>query len=75
MEFSAKILQGKKPVTVRPADLLEPRLPSARKEIEHLRPSDESVISYAIFPEITKAYLQRHLVTSEHGWANAGALG
>ena len=74
-DFAAKILQGEKPITQRPADLLEPRLPSARKEIEHLRPSDESVISYAIFPEITKAYLQRHLVTSEHGWANAGALG
>ncbi len=50
-EFAAKILQGEKPITQRPADLLEPpRLPKARKEIEHLHPSDESVISYAMFP-------------------------
>ncbi|HQC64162.1 MAG TPA: oxaloacetate decarboxylase subunit alpha, partial [Anaerolineaceae bacterium] len=74
-EFAAKILQGEKPITQRPADLLEPRLPKAREEIEHLHPSDESVISYAMFPEITKAYLERHQVTSEYGWANAGALG
>jgi oxaloacetate decarboxylase alpha subunit len=74
-DFAEKILQGEKPISGRPADLLAPRLPSARKEIEHLRPSDESVISYAMFPEITKAYLERHQVTSEHGWANAGALG
>ena len=74
-DFAEKVLQGEKPITERPADLLDPRLPSAREEIKHLRPSDEAVISYAMFPETTKAYLEKHQPTSEYGWANAGALG
>ncbi len=47
----SKILQGEKPITSDKADLPN-RLPKAREEIEHLHPSDESVINYAMFPRL-----------------------
>ena len=53
-----KLVLGKKsPITCRPADLLKPMLEDARKEIGDLATTEEDLLSYTIFPEITKDYL------------------
>ncbi len=55
-EMKKKVLGKKEPITCRPADLLQPGLEAARKEIGSLASSEEDVISYALFPEIAKGY-------------------
>lgn len=45
------------PITVRPADLLEPGLEKAKKEIGTLAQSEEDVISYAMYPQVAKEFL------------------
>jgi oxaloacetate decarboxylase alpha subunit len=56
-EMKKKVLGKKEPFTCRPADMLEPGLDQARKEIGSLAAGEEDVLSYALFPEITKEYL------------------
>jgi pyruvate/oxaloacetate carboxyltransferase len=55
-EIKKKVLGKKQPITCRPADLLEPGLEQARREIGTLATSEEDVLSYALFPEIAKEY-------------------
>lgn len=49
------------PITVRPADLLEPELPQRRKELEELgiEFSDEDLMSYALFPQVALEFFNR----------------
>jgi oxaloacetate decarboxylase alpha subunit/pyruvate carboxylase subunit B len=53
-------LSGKKPVTVRPADLLEPGLEKYRKQCAEkgLPIEDEIVVLYAMFPQQVEALLK-----------------
>ncbi|WP_293647066.1 sodium-extruding oxaloacetate decarboxylase subunit alpha [Thiolapillus sp.] len=46
-------------IEVRPADLLSPELEHLRKEIGELAKSDEDVLSYAMFPEIGRQFLEQ----------------
>ena len=46
-------------IEVRPADLLSPELAHLRKEIGELAKSDEDVLSYAMFPEIGRQFLEQ----------------
>jgi oxaloacetate decarboxylase alpha subunit len=55
-EMKKKVLGKKEPITCRPADLLQPGLEAARKEIGSMTTSEEDVISYALFPEIAKDF-------------------
>jgi pyruvate/oxaloacetate carboxyltransferase len=55
-EMKKKVLGKKEPITCRPADLLQPGLETARKEIGGMATSEEDVISYALFPEIAKDF-------------------
>jgi len=53
------VIGDEKPLTVRPADLLEPEMPKARealKDIPHV-PRDE--VSYALFPQYALDFLKR----------------
>jgi len=43
----------------RPADLLEPELNKLRNEIGDLAKSEEDVLTYAMFPDLGKEYLQQ----------------
>jgi oxaloacetate decarboxylase alpha subunit len=54
-----KVIGDEEPITVRPADLLEPGMDKARVEIGELAQDDEDVISYALFPQVAKPYLER----------------
>lgn len=57
-ELITKVLGDAKPVNVRPADLLEPELEQARAESKEFAKSPTDVISYAIFGNIAKIFLQ-----------------
>jgi oxaloacetate decarboxylase alpha subunit len=46
------------PITCRPADLLEPGLEKAKEEIKDLAESEEDIISYALFPQVTRTFLE-----------------
>jgi oxaloacetate decarboxylase alpha subunit len=53
-----KIIGNEQIIDCRPADLLEPRLAEARKEIEGLAQSEEDLISYCLFPQIALKFFQ-----------------
>lgn len=55
-ELAEKVLGKKKPITVRPADLLEPGLAKARAAAANIATSEEDVLSYALFPEVAKDF-------------------
>jgi pyruvate carboxylase subunit B len=56
-EIRKKVLGKQEPITCRPADLLEPGLDAARREIGALATSEDDVLSYALFPDIAKEFL------------------
>ncbi|HRH80375.1 MAG TPA: sodium-extruding oxaloacetate decarboxylase subunit alpha [Thiobacillaceae bacterium] len=45
-------------ITARPADLIPPELDKLRGEIEELAKSDEDVLTYAMFPDLGRTFLQ-----------------
>ena len=53
------IISNEKTVTVRPADLIAPQLPSLKEEIKAYAKSDEDVLSYASFPAQARDFLGR----------------
>lgn len=58
-ELKRKALKGEEPITCRPADLLEPELPKAKRELDpSLVEKEEDYISYAIFPDIALKFFQ-----------------
>ena len=48
----------KKPLTSRPADSLEPELAKLTIEAEQITKSDEDILTYAMFPDVAKIFLQ-----------------
>lgn len=54
-----KAIGNEKPITCRPAELLEPGWEAAKKEVGDLARSEEDVVSYALFPQIARPFLQR----------------
>lgn len=58
-ELKRKALKGEKPITCRPADMLEPELPKAKRELDpDLVEKEEDYISYAIFPDIALKFFK-----------------
>ncbi|HHX51191.1 MAG TPA: acetyl-CoA carboxylase biotin carboxyl carrier protein [Clostridia bacterium] len=53
-----KIIGNEQVIDQRPADLLEPRLEEAKKEIEGLARNEEDVISYCLFPQVALKFFQ-----------------
>ncbi len=58
-EIKAMVLGKKDPIRCRPADLLKPRMEEARKEIGDLAATEEDLLSYTLFPDIARDYLER----------------
>jgi oxaloacetate decarboxylase alpha subunit len=52
------VMKNDEVLKIRPADLLKPRFEEARKEIGALAHKPEDVLSYALFPDSTRKYLQ-----------------
>lgn len=48
-------------IKCRPADLLEPTIEKAKKEISHLAESMEDIISYILFPEVARDFLKKKI--------------
>ncbi len=57
-EVRKKAIGDEEVITVRPADLLEPELEKYTKEAEGLAKSEEDVLSYALFPQVAKTFLE-----------------
>ena len=57
-EFVKKIIGDEQPITYRPADALKPELDQLRQEIAQYLEQDEDVLSYALFPEVSKKFFE-----------------
>jgi len=57
-ELVKKAIGSDEQITCRPADLLEPGFEKAREEIGDLATSEEDILSYALFPQVAKEFLQ-----------------
>lgn len=51
-EVQKKVIGDKKPITCRPADLIEPELKKIESEIKEWKQQDEDVLTYALFPQV-----------------------
>lgn len=58
-KFQEMILKGEKPITCRPADLLEPELETLKKECAEWVEQDEDVLSYAQFPQVAPKFFEK----------------
>ena len=56
--FTKKIIGDEKPIDYRPADALKPELEQLRSEITQYIEQDEDVLSYALFPEVSKKFFE-----------------
>ncbi|MFZ5942648.1 MAG: sodium-extruding oxaloacetate decarboxylase subunit alpha [Bacillota bacterium] len=57
-EIRKKIIGDETPITVRPADLIEPQLEAAKKEIGDLAKNMEELLMYILFPQVAKPFLE-----------------
>ena len=53
-----KCIGDAKPITCRPADLIEPQLDKFRKEAAQYIQQDEDVLSYALFPQVATDFFK-----------------
>ncbi len=66
-KLKKKVLADEKPITCRPADLLDPMLPNATDNIDpDLIREEEDIISYCLFPETAKQYLEWRNLPEDH---------
>lgn len=52
------IIGDEEPIDCRPADLLEPGFEKAKEEIGDLAQNEEDVLSYALFPQVARPFLE-----------------
>jgi len=60
-EVLKKVIGDEEVITCRPADLLKPRLEEAKKELGYLMETEDDLLSYVIFPEVAKKFLEDRL--------------
>lgn len=58
-EFRKSIIHDDPVVTDRPANHIEPEFNRLKKELGELAKSDEDVLTYALFPQVGKAFLEK----------------
>ena len=58
-EIQRLAIGDEEPIDCRPADLIPPGMEEARSEIGDLARSEEDVISYALFPQVARPFLER----------------
>jgi pyruvate carboxylase subunit B len=58
-ELQKRAIGKEELIDCRPADLLKPEFENLRREIGHLAKNDEDVLSYALFPEVGKQFLEQ----------------
>lgn len=59
-EIKKIVLKDEKEITVRPADLLEPRLEKCRKDLESMGylVKEEDILTYCLFPDVAKEFFR-----------------
>ena len=57
-EVQKKCIGDVKPITCRPADLIEPQLPKYREECKQWVQQEEDVLSYALFPQVATEFFK-----------------
>jgi oxaloacetate decarboxylase alpha subunit len=57
-EVQKKCIGDTKPITCRPADLIEPELDKLEKEMSQWKEQDEDVLSYALFPQVAEDFFK-----------------
>ncbi len=57
-ELVKRVLGDAKPITCRPADLIEPEYDRMKAAVAGLARSDEDVLTYALFPAVARDYLK-----------------
>jgi len=58
-EVKRLTIGDEEPIDCRPADLIPPGMEQARQEIGELARSEEDVLSYALFPQVARPFLER----------------
>lgn len=58
-EIQAIVIGEEQPIDCRPADLLEPMMDKSWQEVGDLARTEEDVISYALFPQVARPFLER----------------
>lgn len=58
-EILHKVIGDDEPITGRPADHLAPGMEKGRREIGELARSEQDVISYILFPQVARPFLER----------------
>ena len=58
-EIQKLAIGDEKPIECRPADLLPPAMDQARQELGDLARDEEDIISYALFPQVARPFLER----------------
>lgn len=58
-DLQKRAIGSEEPIDCRPADLLKPELEHLREEIGHLALNDRDVLSYAMFPEVGRQFLEQ----------------
>jgi len=58
-EVKKQVLGDEEPIDCRPADLIPPGYEKAQEEIGDLARSEEDIISYALFPQVARPFLER----------------
>lgn len=57
-QIRKEIIGDEQPITGRPADYIQPQMEQARKEIGIYLQKEEDVLSYVIFPQVAKKFLE-----------------
>jgi oxaloacetate decarboxylase alpha subunit len=68
------VIGDESPIDVRPADLLEPSMERAAAEIGDLACCEEDVISYALFPQVARPFLERRTRSDDGKEAAVAAI-
>ena len=58
LQFQKQILKDEKPITCRPADLLEPEFETMKKEAAEWTEQEEDVLTYAMFPKVAPHFFK-----------------
>ena len=57
--FAGTILKGEKPITCRPADLIEPELDTIRTKMKVYEKQEEDVLTYALFEQVATKFFEK----------------
>ncbi|HHY12366.1 MAG TPA: pyruvate carboxylase subunit B [Firmicutes bacterium] len=60
-EVREMVIGGEEPIADRPANHIEPGMSKSKEELGHLYTQPEDVISYAVFPQQTRKFLEEKL--------------